>query len=290
MIKLGLIGDNILASSSPRLHRLAGEIVGLEVTYDALIPRERNQDFHALFDWCAGEGGYRGVNITFPYKEMVFERLTVNCPTVQALGACNTAIFEDGLATGYNTDFSGFQTAYRNAFPNDAPGHVAMAGAGGVGKAIAFGLATLGAKSIRIFDPALERAEQLVSAIKRTFPDIQALAVKTIESACANADGLVNSTPLGMVGYPGSAFPTHLLAKRRWVFDAVYTPVDTQFLTEATLSGATCISGYELFFHQGVDAFNLFAGQDIDKKLLRAQLKHASKSNGRLCGEISPPD
>lgn len=273
MIKLGLIGDNIRASSSPRLHRLAGEIVGLDVSYDALIPKERNLDFYSLVDWCAGEGGYRGVNVTFPYKEMAFDRLTVSCPTVQALGACNTAIFENGVATGYNTDFSGFQAAYLNAFPNVAPEHVAMAGAGGVGKAIAFGLAVLGVKTIRIFDPSKDRMQQLISAVTNTFPDVQAFAAESIETACLDASGLVNSTPLGMVGYPGSAFPTHLLANRKWVFDAVYTPVNTQFLSEAAQAGLRCISGYELFFYQGVDAFNLFAEQNIDKDLLRTQLE-----------------
>lgn len=268
MIKLGLIGDNIHASSSPRLHRLAGEICGLNVTYDALIPKERHLDFNSLFNWCSGDGDYQGVNVTFPYKEMAFTRLSVSCPTVQALGACNTAIFKNGEAKGYNTDFSGFQAAYRAAFPSDQPGNVAMAGAGGVGKAIAFGLAVLGAKSISIYDPSNERADKLVSAITQFFPHVNAFTAKNIEDACESADGLVNSTPLGMVGYPGSAFPVHLLKKHHWVFDAVYTPVDTQFLIEACRIGIRSISGYDLFFHQGVDAFNLFTGQDVDKDKL----------------------
>lgn len=265
MIRLGLIGDNIHASSSPRLHRLAGKICGLNVTYDALIPKERDLDFNSLFNWCSGDGNYHGVNITFPYKEMAFERLSIPCPTVQALGACNTAIFNNGEAKGYNTDFSGFKAAYRAAFPTDQPGNVAMAGAGGVGKAIAFGLAELGAKSINIYDPTKERADKLVSAITQFFPHVSASATLSIEEACESSDGLVNSTPLGMIGYAGSAFPAQLLKKHHWVFDAVYTPIETQFLMEARSKGAQSISGYDLFFHQGVDAFNLFTQQEVDK-------------------------
>lgn len=272
MIKLGLIGDNIHASSSPRLHRLAGEICGLNVTYDSLIPIERGLDFNSLFSWCSGDGSYHGVNVTFPYKEIAFKRLLVPCTTVQALGACNTAIFKNDEAKGYNTDFSGFMAAYRATFPNEKPGNVAMAGAGGVGKAVAFGLAVLGAKSISIYDPSQERADKLVSAINQFFPNISAFSTKSIEVACENSDGLVNSTPLGMIGYPGSAFPAHLLKKHHWVFDAVYTPVNTQFLMDARSKGAQCISGYDLFFHQGVDAFNLFTQQDVDKDELWKRL------------------
>jgi shikimate dehydrogenase len=75
------------------------------------------------------------------------------------------------------------------------------------------------------------------------------------------AEGLVNATPVGMVGTPGSPVPPELLGGRRWAFDAVYTPRDTEFLQHARRAGLGVLDGYELFFHQGVAAFELFTGR-----------------------------
>ena len=61
-----------------------------------------------------------------------------------------------------------------------------------------------------------------------------------------------------MVGYPGSAFEAKAIANAAWVFDAVYTPIETMFLQNAKAAGAQIISGYELFFFQGVHAWRHF--------------------------------
>jgi shikimate dehydrogenase len=75
-----------------------------------------------------------------------------------------------------------------------------------------------------------------------------------------------------MVGYGGSVFAAELIAGRRWAFDAVYTPVETPFLKNALGAGLSVMSGYELFFHQGVDAFCVFTGCDVDCNRLREAL------------------
>jgi shikimate dehydrogenase len=95
----------------------------------------------------------------------------------------------------------------------------------------------------------------------------------TIDDAARGADGLVNSTPIGMVGIGGCPFPQAAMAGRRWAFDAVYTPVDTPFMTAAGAAGLNLLSGYELFFYQGVDAFRHFTGTDVAEPPLRAALK-----------------
>ena len=57
-----------------------------------------------------------------------------------------------------------------------------------------------------------------------------------------------------------------------WAFDAVYTPVDTQFLNDAAAQGLQIISGYELFIGQGVDAWRLFTDLPLNDDRLRADL------------------
>ena len=271
VIRLGLIGDNIARSHSPRLHVEAGRLCGLDVTYERLIPRDLGLSFDEVFRRCAEEG-YRGINITYPYKEQVVAQLAVPDARIRAIGACNTVLFGPGRPEGHNTDHSGFISAFRAGFGAASPGRVAMIGAGGVGKAIAFALSTLGAGDLRIFDRDTARAAALACALQDGGILPGARHAETAEEAAEGADGFLNCTPVGMVGNPGSPIDTGLMRGASWAFDAVYTPIDTDFLRGAEAAGATIVSGYELFFHQGIDAFRHFTGAEVDPRALRTAL------------------
>ena len=267
---LGLIGDNIARSKAPLLHRLAGQLCGLDVRYERLVPREMDADFDAVFRHAAG-GGFRGINVTYPYKELAAARVTIDDPLVRAIGAVNTVIFPGG-PKGYNTDYSGFVAAYRGVRGAAAPGPVCMIGAGGVGKAVAFGLVSLGAEELRIVERDLARANALARALARAATGMRVSVSADAAAAARGAIGLINCTPVGMVGHAGTPLPRERMTGAEWAFDAVYTPVDTQFLQDATAEGLTIVSGYELFFHQGVDAWALFSGRQVDPAALRAAL------------------
>jgi quinate/shikimate dehydrogenase (NAD+) len=270
-IRLGLIGDNIATSRAPELHRVAGRLCGIEVTYDLLIPKNLGFGFESVFDRARREG-YRGLNITYPYKEAVIRRLEMQDKSIRLIGACNTVLFEPSGPAGANTDFTGFLVAYRNTFETTEPGIVALAGCGGVGRAVSFALVQLGARGLHLFDANCFRSESLAEALSANAPFLEISVAKSIYQACEGADGLVNCTPLGMAGFGGSAFPAELFAKRIWAFDAVYTPVETPFLQNARAAGLLFMSGYELFLSQGVDAFRSFTGQNVDESELRRAL------------------
>jgi len=278
-IRLGLIGDNIAASLSPALHRLAGEMCGLDVRYDLLVPRELNLDFDATFD-RARDSGYRGLNITYPYKERVLARVRIDDPRIRAIAACNTLVFDGENAVGTNTDYSGFLGAYRANFGAAPPGRVAMAGCGGVGKAIGFALAELDAKTLHLFDTDRSKAGELARALAVIYPALDVQIALSIPHACENADGLVNCTPAGMVGIGGSAFPETLGPGIAWAFDAVYTPIDTPFLRSARAAGLSIMSGDELLLHQGIDCFRFFTSRTIDLTELRRVLGQSNPGSG----------
>ena len=271
-IRLGLIGDNIAASRAPDLHRAAGRLCGLEVTYDLLVPKNLGLGFDRVFDRARDEG-YRGLNITYPYKEAAVRRLDTRDESVRLTGACNTVLFEPSGPAGFNTDYSGFRSAFRNTLVTSDPGVVALAGCGGVGRAISFALTQLGAKAVNLFDADRARAEALAKALSADVADVKISVAESIYHACDGADGLVNCTPLGMVGYGGSVFPAEVISGRRWAFDAVYTPVETPFLRNALATGLSVMSGYELFFWQGVDAFRIFTSGEVDCSALREALQ-----------------
>lgn len=270
-LRLGLIGDNIAASKTPMLHRHVGRHRGLVYVYDSLIPPKLGKSFDEIFADCAA-GEYRGLNITYPYKEKVVKKLTIDDPLVCAIGAVNTVLFEAEGPKGFNTDYSGFMAAYRNVIGDAAPGAVCMIGAGGVGRAVAFGLLALGAVSIRIADRDLTKAETLASDLRAASPALEVITTGEVLEAAKGATGLINCTPVGMVGYEGTPLPRAAMCGAKWAFDAVYTPVETEFLKDAEAEGLAIISGYELFVYQGIHASKLFTGEAPDEARLRADL------------------
>lgn len=275
-LKLGLIGDNIARSRAPSLHRLAGAQNGLAVQYDRLIPHEMGEPFDMVFDRCA-ERGYRGINVTYPYKERAARKVAIGDPLVAAIGAVNTVLFEPDGPKGQNTDYSGFVAAYRAA-RTVAPGICCLIGTGGVGRALAFGLLALEAEEIRLVDRDAAKAEALAVDLRAAGKPTRIRCFTEASTAADGAQGLLNGTPVGMVGYEGTPLPAGAMAGAEWAFDAVYTPVDTQFLTDAESAGLVIISGYELFFWQGVHAWAHFSGMPLDQAALRQSLADETQS------------
>lgn len=278
-LKLGLIGDNIAQSRAPLLHRLAGRQTGVSVSYDRLVPPQMGQGFDAVFDGCV-RGGFDGINVTYPYKEQVVRRVAVNDPLVRAIGAVNTVLFRPGGPQGFNTDYTGFVAAYRAARGQAAPGICCLVGTGGVGRALAFALVALGAEEIRLVDLDAARAEALAADIYAEAGSVRVVTLTDAGAAARGAAGVLNGTPVGMVGTPGSPVPVGALVGAEWAFDAVYTPVETRFLGDAQAAGAAIISGYELFFYQGVHAWDHFAGLPLDRDALRAALLATPEKEG----------
>ena len=271
-VRLGLIGDNIAASQAPRLHALAGALRGVAVRYDLLVPAAAGLGFDALFDRCAN-GRYHGINVTHPYKERAAARVEIENPLVRAIGAVNLVRFEPERQRGFNTDYSGLLSAWQAKFGTDSPGVVCQTGAGGAGRAVAFALAALGAQAIRLVDVDRSRARTLAASLRTVYPTLDATEVSSLEEASANAQGLVNCSPVGMIGHAGTPIPRRFMQDAAWAFDAVYTPLDTQFLTDAAEAGLDTLSGFELFFHQGADGLEFFFGGTVDRIRLRQTLR-----------------
>ncbi|MDJ0683607.1 MAG: shikimate dehydrogenase [Alphaproteobacteria bacterium] len=276
VLRLGLIGDAIAASRAPELHRLAGGLLECPTDYVRLVPAEMGVNFDGAFAY-ARDSGFRGLNITYPYKARVVEKLRLDDPALRRLGAVNTVLFEpDGSARGENTDLTGFMAAFRARFGATKPGHVLLIGCGGVGRAVGFGLAALGADGLVLVDIDQTKAARLRQDLQADGAggsiEIEAAAT----GAVGRVDGIVNCTPIGMEGgEPGVVLPTDAFRCALWAFDAVYTPSDTPFLRAARANGLATLSGYELFFHQGLHAVRLFHGRAVDAEALRRALARA---------------
>jgi shikimate dehydrogenase len=251
-------------SMAKAFHELAGTLSGIEVTYD-LIDRDASSsaDIPRLIERCRDEG-YAALNVTYPFKEIAFGCVVVDDPSVREIRAVNTIVLgEGGPPVGSNTDFSGLVRRWQLRWPDERPGVVALIGAGGVGRSTAFALGELGASAIRVTDVEPDRVVALVGALARRFPDLPVVAAERAESAVDGADGVVNATPVGMYFKPGAPVDLGAIGGQRWLFDVVYSPIETPLVARAIAAGMAVLNGFELFLGQGFDAFERFTGRRL---------------------------
>jgi shikimate dehydrogenase len=278
MLKLGLIGEGIGRSRMPELQHLAAKRAGLALSYELIDLDGAGPDaFERTLRACAEEG-FRGVNVTHPFKERVVPLVRIEDATVRAMGAVNTVIFNrTDNALGYNTDYTGAVWSQRRGLGERPLSSVAIIGTGGVGRAIAFALGQLGAAELYLYDLDRAKAEAVRRAVRSAWPEMAVEIADTVAAAARDADGIVNCTPIGMAKHPGMPLPEAALGDQRWAFDAVYTPESTTFLQAARRQGLTVLSGFGLFLGQGAEAFHLFTGTRLDETAIAA-LERALRS------------
>ncbi|MGY3237297.1 MULTISPECIES: shikimate dehydrogenase [unclassified Bradyrhizobium] len=252
----GLIGAPIAHSASPAMHERAAEALGLRGHYQLIEVAGADTAGLSMMLEGVRRLGFAGVNVTFPYKEAVVPLLDELAPGAAAMGAVNTVVVKDGRLIGHNTDTTGFAHAVQ---PLLAPSGnaVAVIGTGGVGKAIAFALASLKVADLRIFDSESARAEKLATLLAEHGG---ARVARSVEDALDGATGLINGTPVGMLPNRNTPVPAVLLRADLWVADAVYSPLITPLLAAAREKGARIMTGRELAIYQAADAFELFTG------------------------------
>lgn len=252
----GLIGAPIAHSASPAMHERAAEALGLRGHYQLIEVAGADAAGLSLMLEGVRRLGFAGVNVTFPYKEAVVPLLDELAPAAATMAAVNTVVVRDNRLIGHNTDTTGFARAVAPLLA--ASGNaVAVIGTGGVGKAIAFALASLEVTDLRIFDSEPARAEKLAALLAKHGG---ARVAGSVEDALAGATGLVNGTPVGMLPNRDTPVPASLLRENLWVADAVYSPLITPLLAAAKAKGARIMTGRELAIYQAADAFELFTG------------------------------
>src|SRR5229473_8325044 len=192
----GLLGAPIAQSAAPAMHERAAEALDLHCHYQLIeVAGARQDELKALLEGIR-RLGFAGINVTFPYKEAMADLLDELSPGAALIGAVNTVVVRDARLTGHNTDTTGFARAVTPLVTASAQGAVAVIGAGGVGKAIAFALAGLGVTELRIFDREQPKATDLAARLESRLKTSVAL---DIEDALRGVVGVVNATPIGML-------------------------------------------------------------------------------------------
>ena len=190
----------------------------------------------------------RGALITMPHKVSTLALLDEVLPAAAIAGACNAVrLGPQGQLQGDMFDGEGFvRGVLRKGFKLQGT-RVLVAGAGGVGSAIAASLAAAGVAAISLFDVNAAAAEALAGRLRAHYP---ALQVATGSNDPAGHELVVNATPMGM--NEGDALPMDVsrIAPSTFVGEVVMRTEMTAFLSAASARGCPVQVGSDMLFEQ----------------------------------------
>jgi shikimate dehydrogenase len=241
----GLIGFPLSHSFSKKYFTEKFANANINAEYE-LFPIESISMFSKLI---AENQNIKGLNVTIPYKEEVFQYLDEIDVAAREIGAVNTIKFVKNASEtrliGYNTDCFGFEKSFTD-FCNLKSGNALIIGTGGGSKAVFYVLKKLGFK-VQFVSPFVNGENIL---------DYSDLTEKFMKSISV----IVNATPVGMFpnieNSPG--IPYHYLNSQHFLFDLVYNPMETLFLKKGKEQGAYGKNGLEMLHLQAEKAWEIW--------------------------------
>ena len=256
-----VIGSPVEHSLSPVIHNAAFAALGLEWTYFAVaVPDGRAGDAVAAMRTLR----LGGMSVTMPHKTAVAAIVDTITPRAERLGAVNCLSWRGAGIEGDSTDGPGFLDSLRVDHGWEPEGRRALVvGAGGAARAVVAALAEAGAAEVAVAnrdEGRAARAAALADGRGR---------VATVDEA-ADADLVVNATPVGMGDDPTSPVPADRLGAGQVVADLVYDPIETPLLAAARARGAMPVNGVGMLVHQAAHAFRAWTGEDPPVEVMSA--------------------
>jgi shikimate dehydrogenase len=280
-IRLGVLGDPVAHSLSPRMQNAALKHCKIDMQYVRfrILPDELAEALKAI-----RELAFIGANLTIPHKIGAAEMMNDLDEDAKRIGALNVIKIDDGRLHGFNTDGRGFSRAIREEFSVDLRDlRVMILGAGGAARAIALQCAKENCERLVIANGTFEKGEKLADKLRDFFSGPKVLgpvprlqAIRWEESAfrfqIANVDLVVNATPVGLNRADPSPIPARLLAPHLMIYDTVYAQKRTSFVSAALEAGARGANGLSMLLHQGALAFEIWFEREAPLEVMRAAL------------------
>ena len=242
-MKYGLIGERLGHSFSKDVHAMLADY-----EYELCeIPRDKLDAFMT-------EANFTAINVTIPYKEAVIPYLYYISEEAKRIGAVNTVINRGGKLYGYNTDFLGMKSQINKMRLDLGGKKTVILGTGGTSKTARAVAESLGASPIL--------------TVSRTKKD-GVIDYEELVRDHLDAEIIINTTPVGM--YPdnfNSPIDARLFKRLEGVIDAIYNPIRTKLVIDATDMGATAEGGLYMLVAQAVYASEIFLGVKHTKEKL----------------------
>ncbi len=268
--KYCVIGNPIGHSRSPDIHAEFAAQTGQDIVYERVL---------APLDGFAGtvrgliESGYRGANVTVPFKLEAAAIATRLEERARLAGAVNTLRFENGEIVGDNTDGPGLVAdIVRNAGVPLAGKRVLLLGAGGAARGVILPILQHGPSTIVIANRTRATADALVSQFAAQLAHPGQVSACGFEDIGAAFDVVINATSASlsaaMPPVPAIAFCQDTLA-----LDMMYAKMPSPFMEFAASHGATTRDGLGMLVEQAAEAFAIWRGVRPQTATLLEQMR-----------------
>jgi shikimate dehydrogenase len=212
---LPVIGDPIAQVRAPTIWNPLFQHNGINAV--CLPMRVPPSSLHSFWEGIRALGNLVGLVVTIPHKPTLLPLLDEASPRARQVGAVNAVLIRpDGRALGEIFDGIGFVEGLRASGQRVDGRRALIVGSGGVGSAIAFGVAEAGAREINVSDINEARSQALSSRLHAA-----GFASDAATADPAGYDLVVNATPLGMRANDPLPFDSARLDPAAIVADAV---------------------------------------------------------------------
>jgi shikimate dehydrogenase len=298
LLRVGLIGDPVAHSYSPRFQQAAFDALNIAARYELW---RTDEDELAARVASLLAPNYLGANVTIPYKEAVLPLLDIVDPLATRIGAVNTIVHREDYLYGYNTDAPALLRVLAEheigepvAGVGDADDRwdaivslkgstAVLLGAGGAARGAAFALVEAGVERLIIVNRTLERAQRLAADVQQG-RDCQVFSLNDPDYLIPHPRSIIiNATSVGMqrvddrglAGEDAAPLPARILERfdaDTFVLDMVYRPAETRLLIQSRILGLRAVNGLSMLLHQGALAFALWTRQSAPLDVMRAAL------------------
>ncbi len=244
-------------TTAPIMHNAGFDAVGANLRYVAFQPDHIGKAIDAIKSL-----DFAGVSVSKPFKQEVIQYLDDIDEIAERIGAVNVVHNVNGCLKGYNSDWIGAVGALEEVTTLSGKS-VAVLGAGGAARAVAFGLMERGAK-VKIYNRSTENGEKLASDLGAEWCGAPA------DFSPYSSEIIVNATPVGRQDSTLSLIDASSLNGVEVVMDINVQKTKSQLRLDAEKLGATTIGGVRMLVLQGVFAFELFSGMKAPVDVMQA--------------------
>lgn len=272
-----LLGASVGGSPTPHMMNAAFRALELDAFYQALSigPPELSSVFAEL-----KESGVSGLSVTMPHKTSILGMLESLDENAFSAAAVNTIKREGVSYRGYNTDVGGI------LLPLASRGlrrirNAAVLGTGGAARAFVAAMNGLGCRKLTAMSRHPVTARNFLSSMRASFPEMDLEVVSVRDQTSERFELFFNASPCGSNAIPVPPEVSKVLDGQTTVFDAVYSPVETELIRWARGHGCSVIYGHEMLLHQGAEAVRVWTGSPPPlpamKEALMASLEVAAR-------------
>lgn len=253
--RYAVIGNPISHSKSPQIHKMFAEQTGQDISYEKF---EAPLDGFAATVERLRKEGYKGCNVTVPFKFDALQLSTQKTVRAQAAQAVNTLKFEGGTIWGDNTDGFGLERDITKNIGFDMVGkHILLMGAGGAAHGVAQPLFNIDA-NLAIVNRTVEKARHMIEA----FDKQRKTTVNTYEELVGQQFDLVINATSSSLSDELPPLPPGIFAPGALAYDMMYGR-ETPFMKFACSQGVSkdrVVDGLGMLVEQAAESFFMWRG------------------------------